>query len=907
LDVTTPADFGHLVRDALAHLHDPVHLQTHPLARYLPPAPTIRAGRTGQVLGQALIEAIEELRPATGNEAGGRGYEILRLRYVEALAVPDILRRLAIGRSHFYREHQRSLDGFASLLRERWQLTASSRPADSADRRRERLGAPTPAEVARHNLPASLTSFVGRQSETAEVRRLLATTRLLTLTGTGGCGKTRLALEVAAELIEEYPDGVWLVELAALTDPGLVAQAVASVLDLVEQPGERLVQSLVGILRHRSTLLVLDNCEHLLDAVACLAEDLLRGCPTLRILATSRESLGITGEVSYRIPSLSVPPLDETALPDLDHLARFDAVRLFSDRASAARPGLRLSVVNAAAVVRICTRLDGLPLAIELAAARLRALSLQDIDERLDDLFRLLTGGSRTALPRHQTLSALVGWSYGLLSEPEQTLFNRLAVFAGGCTLEAAEAVCADLPTAPSRRSDAELAGWIERERRSNRADETGSRGGDPASPGSVVTTRGDPEIWPSLRSRDETRVRAGEVFDLLARLVEKSLVVKEETTPGAVRYRLPETLRQYARERLTEVGEAESFRQRQADYFVARIEAIGLEEPEQDVLYSLEQWRWMESEHDNLRAALRWLCDRDNLADGLRLASLLTRFWVHHGFLSEGRAWLEELLRLPGATEPTRRRATALRSLYHLVRRQTDYATARALVEETLVIHRHLNEVAEVARSLLALGAVAFLAGDFDQALTHLREAEELIEGGVGQADPWSRRWHRLFRAWVRVSTGNEAAARADLESVLDELEAKDSLFACYVHSAMGLAALGEGDQRGAREHFRTALGIGSRFGDLTLVAGALEGLAGLAAARGQNERAARLVGAADARRQAIGAPNGPAWGDFLARQVRPAREALGDEWANAFKEGQAMSLEQAMDDALAADEPAE
>jgi predicted ATPase/class 3 adenylate cyclase len=341
-------------------------------------------------------------------------------------------------------------------------------------------------EAFAHNLPAQLTRFVGREQEIAAVNDLLAHARLLTLTGVGGTGKTRLALQVAADLLEEYPDGVWLVELAPLADPTLVPQTVASALGVREEPRRPLTATLTDHLRPKSLLLVLDNCEHLLTASAQLADALLRACPKLRILASSREGLGVLGEQTYRVPSLSLP--DHKHLPPLETLQEFEAVQLFADRARLSQATFALTPANARAVAQVCERLDGIPLALELAAARVKALPVEQIVQRLEDRFRLLTGGSRTALPRQQTLRAAMDWSYDLLTEEERALLRRLSVFTGGFTLAAAEAVCA------------------------------------------------------------ENGIEEGDVLDLLTRLVEKSLAVYEAEL-GEGRYRLLETVRGHRRE----------------------------------------------------------------------------------------------------------------------------------------------------------------------------------------------------------------------------------------------------------------------------------------------------------------------------------------------------------------------
>src|SRR5918998_147747 len=290
-----------------------------------------------------------------------------------------------------------------------------------------------------HKLPSELSSFVGWKEELAEVERLLENGRLLTLTGSGGCGKTRLA--VARELLEGFEDGVWLVELASLADPSLVPQVVASTLGVREQPGRSLTETLSDYLSSKKMLLVLDNCEHLIEACATLAEALLRSCPELRVLATSREALGITGEVAWHVPSLSLP--DVRRLPDIESLPRYESARLFVERAAAVKPTFALTEHNAPAVARVCYRLDGIPLAIELAAARTKVLSVEEISERLDDSFGLLADGGRTAMPRQRTLHATMDWSHELLVREERALFRRLSVFAGGFSLEAAESVCA--------------------------------------------------------------------------------------------------------------------------------------------------------------------------------------------------------------------------------------------------------------------------------------------------------------------------------------------------------------------------------------------------------------------------------------------------------------------------------
>jgi predicted ATPase len=358
----------------------------------------------------------------------------------------------------------------------------------------------------RNNLPTNLSKFIGREKEIAEVKGALSEYRLVTLTGSGGVGKTRLSLQVAAELLDQFPNGTWFVELAPITDPDLIPQVILTAADMQTQQGRSALDSLMDFLREKTSLLVLDNCEHLIEACARLADTLLNAAPNLKILASSREALGVKGEQAWHVPSLSIPDLKH--LPAIEGLSQYEAVRLFIDRAVLAQPHFAVTDENANAVAQICSRLDGIPLAIELAAARVKVLKAEQIAERLNDRFRLLTGGSRTALPRQQTLRALIDWSYDLLSENEKLLLRRLAVFMGGCTLEAAEQVCND------------------------------------------------------------GHIHAEDVLDLLIHLVDKSLVVVDEN-PAQLRYRMLETVRQYAREKLLESGEGEKFHTQHIAYFL--------------------------------------------------------------------------------------------------------------------------------------------------------------------------------------------------------------------------------------------------------------------------------------------------------------------------------------------------
>jgi predicted ATPase/class 3 adenylate cyclase len=512
-----------------------------------------------------------------------------------------------------------------------------------------------------HNLPTQLTSFIGREREKDEVKRLLSASRFVTVTGSGGAGKTRLALQVAAEGLEEFSDGVWLVELAALSDPNLVPKAVASALGAPEQPGRALTETLADALRHKSALIILDNCEHLVPPCAQLADSLLRACPKLRILATSREALGVAGETTWLVPSMSVP--NPQRLPSLDGFTEYEAIRLFIDRAVASAPQFAVTSSNAPAVAQVCSRLDGIPLAIELAAARVKVLSAEQIASRLDERFRLLTGGSRTALPRQQTLRAAMDWSFDLLSQKERALLRQLSVFAGGWTLDAAEAIC--------------------------------SGGG----------------------------IEAADILDLLTQLVDKSLVVVD-TEDGEVRYRLLETVREYGRTRLREVEEPRDVQRRHRDWYLAFAERA---EPELRGPNQLTWLRRLEDDHDNLRAALEWSrTETPGNAAGLRLAVALYRFWEIRGHFAEARAWLDLTLSLNRDAVP-RLRARALNWAGHLAHRQGDPERVSTLCGEAFALAQAVGDEHESAQALHYLAHAAEIGGDHCRAAELLESSVAL------------------------------------------------------------------------------------------------------------------------------------------------------------------------------------
>ena len=520
-----------------------------------------------------------------------------------------------------------------------------------------------------NNLPIQLTSFIGRKKELAEVKRLLPHTHLLTLTGPGGTGKSRLALRTAMNLLETFPHGAWLVQLAPVSDPSQVTSTTLAALGLPAEVHRPAIDMLCDYLREREVLLVLDNCEHLIEACATLVNRLLHAAPRLQILATSREALGIGGEVTYRVPSLGLP--DPGHLPALHSLSQYEAVRLFIERARFVQPDFNVNNDNAPAVAQICHRLDGIPLAIELAAAKVRALSPEQIAKRLDDRFRLLTGGSRTALERHQTLRATLDWSFNLLSPAEQVLFRRLSAFANNWTLEAAESICA----------------------------------------GEV------------LNSED--------IFSLLEGLVNKSLV-SSETWRSETRYRLLETVRQYATEKLIETGESELLRDRHLAYFLELAEAAAPH------LLKSEQLEWLErleADHDNLRLALEWSLGKERPESVLRMCAALGNFWRMHCHWKEGSRWLERAFARSVEDPTPAEKAERSRALYQdafLAQDLDDLERMSFSGEASLAACRGTENRLDIAIATVAQNLGSLYAGGpevlgtWEQVLSEFRELKE-------------------------------------------------------------------------------------------------------------------------------------------------------------------------------------
>jgi predicted ATPase/DNA-binding winged helix-turn-helix (wHTH) protein len=727
----------------------------------------------------------------------------------------------------------------------------------------------------KHNLPHELTSFIGREKEIVDLGQLLGRVRLLTLTGSGGCGKTRLAIQLTTQQVQKYPDGIWLVELAALADPALVPELVATVLGVKEQTGTGMMQTLGEYIGSKRLLLLLDNAEHVLGACAHLVDALLRGCEQLVILVTSRERLGITGEMTYRVPSLALPDTSRGIEPE--QIVACESVRLFVERARLQRPHFAVTAENASAVAAICQQLDGIPLAIELAAPRVRSMSVQEVSRRLDQRFSFLTGGSRTAMPRQRRLRSLIDWSYDLLSKGEKVLLNRVSVFAGGWTLEAAEQVCAS-------------------------------------------------------EGIDRT-----DVLDLLASLVDKSLIAADERD-GATRYGLLETLRHYAREQLRDSGEEAQLQRRHLHFFLALAEDAEpqLKGAEQQVWLDR-----LEIEHGNLRSALAWSSSSgEDAADGLRLAGAVSWFWFVRGHLAEGYGWLSGLLTAEASELALSARAKALsgagvlayvrgdypaaQALHeecleihrqHLDRQgivqslnnlgivayvQGDYSATRALSEQALAIQRELGDEGRIAILLTNLGMVAFEQGDHPAARTLLEEALAIHRRLGGQGGIAVLLGNLGYLAWAR---GDYRSARALLEegvAIGRQLGEATNLAGTLANLAV--VAHDQGDYSNAQALLKESLAIHRQAGNQRGIAGSLELLAAVAFALAGADPAARVWGRAERLREEIGAPHPPSELARYQRDVTTARTALHDDAAFdlAWHEGRAMTLEQVMHHAL-------
>ncbi len=748
----------------------------------------------------------------------------------------------------------------------------------SSNQGSERVRYPT---TVRHNLPPQRVQLVGREQDSRAVVSLLLHTpgRQVTLTGTGGVGKTQLALHVATNVIDSFPDGVWLAELGAVSDPNLVPQTVLSALRLGEQPGEAASQTLINWIGQRRMLLVLDNCEHLIDVCAQLTDALLGECPNLRVLATSRHPLRIEHETIWRVPSLAAP--DPGAVVSVDHVAQFAAAQLFVQRAQAIRSGFTLTSQNAAMVAAICARLDGLPLAIELAAAWVRALGVEQILERLDDAFELLVGGSRSAPSRQQTIRATLDWSHALLSDAERTLFRRLAVFVGGWSLEAAVDVCSD-----------------------------------------------------SVAERHELLAR-------LTQLVDASLVQVEDWNERA-RYRLLEPTRQYAHMRLTASGELEAIRRKHARFFRSFADALAddanLGGPGRQAALGA-----FGHEQDNLRTALRRSLDQGDAETGIRLGRALWTFWVVRGLNTEGRSWMAQLGALPDVAKAPGLRVVAQGIEATFAWRQGDYAAAQALLQQALPFLDQAPEP-RLRHSVPAdLGMIALYQGDYSAARLHLEEelaaaralghrvdeavaldnlgtlalmledyptARRLCEQSLAIArevgDPWALGLSLTMLQQAVLYQGDLSTGRQLVEEGLRAVrQIGDRLMLGYSLEAAGRLEIAEGRYTEARTALHEDLLVRQELGSRSEIAHALDAIAALAAAEGASERALHLAGAADRIWEVIGGRLSPIYQTLLERWLAPLRQTLGqDTIRSAWETGRSLSIERAVALARAATE---
>lgn len=732
------------------------------------------------------------------------------------------------------------------------------------------------SESFNHNLPAQLTSFIGRGKEIDEIKKGIAAHRMVTLTGSGGAGKTRLSLQVGAECLHQFSDGVWFVELAPVADPMLLPQALLSIFHLREDTHRTPLEILLDYLRAKTLLLMLDNCEHLIEACAEISEVLLRACPKLKILASSREALGIAGEVPYRVPSLATPGPDH--LPPLENLLNLDSIRLFIERGTTAKPDFKLTQDNASFVAQICSRLDGIPLAIELAAARVKMLSAEQIAARLDDCFRLLTGGSRTALPRQQTLRALIDWSYSLLSEPEKTLFRRLAVFVGGWTLEAAESVCGE----------------------------------------------------------ESSEV---DVLDLLTRLVDKSLVFSEEST-GEIRYRRLETIRQYSREKFLETDEVETIRDRHLAFYVTlaeiseghmrgrrRVEWTHRLAAEEDNLRTAMEWGLARNPEGALRIAaslpIYWTSGGFS-AEGFR--------WIQ-------RAIVENMEKISEVERPILR-AKALGGLAFLYMSLGDFLNGKRVAEESVALFRQSQDQSGLAYALVILSFPLDFLGELLQAEVALLESVATASFEKN-AFVLASALNNLTRVTLELHGDMDAAERYADEAIRVSGEAGIEWTVAIAHEMKGRIAIHRKEYNEARtwidkalqayretgawfnvivakselahmerelgnsavalEIYRETLVAFREVGHLGAVAHQLECFGFIALTQNQIERALRLFAAATALREKGGTPMTPDGQVYLDEQIRGVREKLDSKrYDLIWSTGRNLSVEQAIQMAL-------
>ena len=689
------------------------------------------------------------------------------------------------------------------------------------------------------NIPIPLTSFIGRERELKEVADLLSKSRLVTLTGSGGVGKTRLSIQVVADVLDMFPDGIWFLDLAPLSDPGLVPNTLASLLGLRESDATKLsvTDLLINYFRSRVALVIFDNCEHLIESCAQLVNSLLTSSQNLSILVTSREALRVAGEIPYRVPSLGVPKTQT----DMEVLASIESLRLFTERASAVSIGFTLTSQNASNVAQICRRLDGIPLALELAAARTNMLTVEQISKRLDDRFNFLTRGLRSALPRHQTLRAMIDWSYDLLSEQERVLFRRLAVFVGGWTLEAAEEVCS-----------------------------------------------GD-------------GIESDDVLDLLSQLVNKSLVLVEtaqgEThypAGGSLRYRRLETIRQFAGEKLSKTAEAARLRDRHLAYFLKVAEEI---EP---YLMEAKQSEWMDYldlELENIRLALEWSTSNQRGEEALRLFGSLGWFWYIRCHIGEGEGWLRRAMELRGKASKSAQ-AKALGSAGWLNYAKDDLSAAISFHRASLDLYRELDDQKGISTQLQFLGVVEFGRGNRVQARPLLEESLR-ISRKVNNKSAMPRVLMHLG-IFLEMEGDYVAAWRYYEESLAICREIQEGHLTMVVLGTMGHIALAQKNTLQAREYYREALDICLKLKNKRTTSETLLNFAEMLCAEARYSESARLHGFAETLFNESESLTESHLAEIKRIAETPKMHLGEDSYRREFDIGKTLKLEQAVKIAL-------
>jgi predicted ATPase/DNA-binding SARP family transcriptional activator len=711
-------------------------------------------------------------------------------------------------------------------------------------------GTPVPAkekrkEAAKTNLPVPITSFIGREKEVEEIIKLLGKNRLVTLTGAGGMGKTRLAIQSANKLVGKFRDGVWWIELVGLNDASLVPRTVAKAVDVREPPNQPLIETLEKNLKSKQMLLVIDNCEHLISACAQLADRLLSECKNLKILATSREALDILGETVWHAPSLSLP--DTQDLIGIKSLSKYESVRLFTERAEVLQPQFMLTEQNAKAVVQICRRLSGMPLAIELAAARIKMMTVDEIASRLNDCFSLLTSGNRTALPRQQTLRATIDWSHNLLTEPERILFRRLSIFAGGFRLDAAEIVC----------------GFKE--------------------------------------------LKQSEVLDLLGRLVDKSLIdVEANPVLNETRYRLLETIREYARVKLEEAGETEEIIERHLEFFstFASIAGKGINSKDQ-----VAWFQRVEREVDNLRAAISWSSPLIQVNEEKHRSMLKNQFWIvgslamfwENGYRHEITQALQRLLASDELSTPTSERAKALTAGGFLLWSLNRFSEARAFLEKSIQIAEKLGDPLTVAWSLAYLGWTFDFLGDYTTAKTSLEKSVAMARS-LGEDGKYITGQSLSFLGDIPYWQGDLMEARKLYEEAISYLrELGDANRMTYPLRRLGYITLYEKNYSEAARLFSESMDLNHQLNHLQGMTACLVAFAAIHRTLGNLEVTAILCGCVEKLIQQISASLWFIDNAEYDRSVSELKRMLDEKaLSTTWSKGRGMNLEEAIAFAL-------